>query len=652
MKRSHFVFSLVPILFLSALTCAADDPTAQDLIDRRAKEKTPVWTDGDKATFFFQGDAEQVTLIVGGESKQLRRLLDSDVWTLTIDRPGLEKGVFSYALTPGKKGEPAFKPGQALNFEKWRGPKAPPAPAGAKELKGTEKTLDIESKILNEKRKIKIYLPPGHDPTKSYPVVYAADGMTNGDIVEPLILVGKLPPMIVVGVSSGSYRGDRGKPYKIKEDLRACEYLPGVDDGRFAKHEKFFTEEVRAWAEKELGASGDRKERAVYGVSNGGRFSAEMGLRHPELFGHVYAFSVAGIRSSEPKAKAADLPYFHLAAGTWEKSFHKITLGVADKLKELNVPVVFVSRVAGHDDAMWRDEFAAALIRAFGKDTASREVPLSLLGSWQNQDEEKEVIHFEPAKSISVRVGQPESLKIKRVSWEPGELTFRYWASKKVYGYELKDRALSLRELPDGKMTRYRRMDKAPVDVQLKPLTLSSSKDIPEDQVASIREELARRGKIDQEVRTNKDKMKDMPKVDADNTKYLIKLIGDVGWIDVERFGAKTAHHAFLIVQHSGHIPLMLAALPPIEKDVKAKQLDAQPYALLYDRLQVNLGEKQRYGSQLGTNDSGELVLMPLEDAGRVEEIRKEIGLFPLSKYLKFFEKQNGGKPVKVAEDD
>jgi len=105
-------------------------------------------------------------------------------------------------------------------------------------------------------------------------------------------------------------------------------------------------------------------------------------------------------------------------------------------------------------------------------------------------------------------------------------------------------------------------------------------------------------------------------------------------------------------VQHSGHIPLMLAALPPIEKDVKAKRLNAQPYALLYDRLQINLGEKQRYGSQLGSNESGELVLMPLEDPARVEELRKEIGIFSLSKYLKFFEKQNGGKAVKMMEEE
>ena len=42
---------------------AADTPPdARALIERYEKEKSPVWADGDTATFFYRGDAEQVTL--------------------------------------------------------------------------------------------------------------------------------------------------------------------------------------------------------------------------------------------------------------------------------------------------------------------------------------------------------------------------------------------------------------------------------------------------------------------------------------------------------------------------------------------------------------------------------------------------------------
>jgi enterochelin esterase-like enzyme len=364
----------VGALLVASVACSLQEPNARDLIERHDREKSAVWADGDRATFFYRGDPDQVTLLLGGEAKPLRRLEGSDVWTVSVERPELAKGVFSYAFSTGKKGDPPFTPGQPLKFEVWTGPEAPPAPAVAKELKGVEKMLDLESKILGETRKVKIYVPPGHDRSRSYPVIYAADGMTNADVLEPLIVAGKVRPLIVVGVLNGSYQGDRAKPYDIKQDLRAREYLPEVDADRFAKHEKFFSEEVRAWAETELGASRRREDRAVQGVSNGARFAVEMGIRHPELFGHVFGFSVASSSSSSDLVASARLPLepdklprFHLAAGTWESGFHKLTSSLADNLKKLKVPVQFNSRVSGHDDAMWRQELVAGVLAAFGK---------------------------------------------------------------------------------------------------------------------------------------------------------------------------------------------------------------------------------------------------------------------------------------------
>jgi hypothetical protein len=60
-----------------------DDPTAQSLIERHRKENSPVWADGDTVTFFFQGDAEQVSLMFCGEQFPFRRIADSDVWIAT-----------------------------------------------------------------------------------------------------------------------------------------------------------------------------------------------------------------------------------------------------------------------------------------------------------------------------------------------------------------------------------------------------------------------------------------------------------------------------------------------------------------------------------------------------------------------------------------
>jgi len=142
-----------------------------------------------------------------------------------------------------------------------------------------------------------------------------------------------------------------------------------------------------------------------------------------------------------------------------------------------------------------------------------------------------------------------------------------------------------------------------------------------------------------------------MGAVDADNTAWLVKEVRELGWIDAQRFGRSASNTAFLIVQHSGDLPLMLAALPEIEKDLKSGVGDPQDFALLYDRLQLRLGNKQRYGTQIGMNEKGEPIVLPLEDHAHVEKLRKDLGLFPLTQYLAIM-KQQTGKEVTFGEEE
>jgi hypothetical protein len=273
-----------------------------------------------------------------------------------------------------------------------------------------------------------------------------------------------------------------------------------------------------------------------------------------------------------------------------------------------------------------------------------------LLGCWQDDGDKDSVVCFEARKCIFARLGKPDTLRMRAI-YEPGKVVTYSWGRKAEYLFRPTDQGLILTG-PDRKTKLYKKLEKTPAEVEVRPLPLGEAQNLSKERVQSIRRELADRTTRDQEVRTNPAKRVDMEKVDSDNTSFLIKLVKEVGWIDVERFGAKASNDAFLLVQHSGHLPLMLAALPLIEKDVKAKRLDAQPYALLFDRLHIMLGEKQRYGTQIGTNEKGELVVPALEDPKRVEELRKSIGLFPLTKYLEFFEKENGGRPVRIQDDE
>jgi hypothetical protein len=183
------------------------------------------------------------------------------------------------------------------------------------------------------------------------------------------------------------------------------------------------------------------------------------------------------------------------------------------------------------------------------------------------------------------------------------------------------------------------------------PLAFGKPETVPAERVKLIKAELAKRLQTDQGVRTGTIDVAKMHSVDAENTAWLKSQVTELGWIDCRRFGVEASNSAFLIVQHSEDLPLMIAALPEIEKDAKAKLVDAQGYTLLYDRTELYLGRKQRYGTQISIED-GRLVVLPLQDRAKVEEFRKEVGLFPLATYLEMVKKQVGNKPVVYADDE
>lgn len=118
------------------------------------------------------------------------------------------------------------------------------------------------------------------------------------------------------------------------------------------------------------------------------------------------------------------------------------------------------------------------------------------------------------------------------------------------------------------------------------------------------------------------------------NTRYLKDLISEVGWIDVQRFGYPASNAAFLLVQHSYDLPLMMAVLPRIKADVDADRTEGEPYALLVDRLQLALGEKQLYGSQVFTNEYGEYAILPVAEPDRLGERRAALHMTSIAEYM------------------
>lgn len=219
------------------------------------------------------------------------------------------------------------------------------------------------------------------------------------------------------------------------------------------------------------------------------------------------------------------------------------------------------------------------------------------------------------------------------VACRPGRVETCSFGRRHVLEVVVEGDRLELRDHSTGEARAYRRVDGGPEVFDPRPLELPDPVPLPVERVAEIQAELARRLELDQEVRVPPYDGPTMMRVDADNTAYLKDLVGQLGWIDPGRFGDEAADAAFLIVQHSGDLPLMLAALPQLEAQERL-----QEYALLFDRLQIRQGLPQRFGTQIGWAEDDSKGLLPIETLEEIDATRADVGLEPLDDYLARFE--------------
>lgn len=108
------------------------------------------------------------------------------------------------------------------------------------------------------------------------------------------------------------------------------------------------------------------------------------------------------------------------------------------------------------------------------------------------------------------------------------------------------------------------------------------------------------------------------------------------GFVGIDLAGEEGSLHFWLIVQHSDHDPeFQRKVLQKMKREVDRQNASASNYALLVDRVRVNTGRPQLYGTQVTFNtDTGQAYPKDLEDSTHVNERRKSVGLDPLEEYL------------------
>ena len=148
--------------------------------------------------------------------------------------------------------------------------------------------LTMDSEILKMERKYAIYLPPDYESSeRSYPVLYLLHG--GGDdqsgwvqfgevlrIADKAILEGSATAMIIVMPDAN--RGQRGFFNDPKNEWR---------------YEDFFFEEFMPFVEKTYRIKGEKRYRAVSGLSMGGGGTFMYALHHPELFSSACPLSAS-----------------------------------------------------------------------------------------------------------------------------------------------------------------------------------------------------------------------------------------------------------------------------------------------------------------------------------------------------------------------
>ncbi|WP_447637365.1 DUF6624 domain-containing protein [Flavobacterium microcysteis] len=112
-------------------------------------------------------------------------------------------------------------------------------------------------------------------------------------------------------------------------------------------------------------------------------------------------------------------------------------------------------------------------------------------------------------------------------------------------------------------------------------------------------------------------------------------ILDKKGWVGPNKVGAQANMTLFLVIQHSD-LETQQKYLPMMREAVKNKNAQASALALLEDRVALGEGKKQTYGSQVGyDNKTQKNYVLPLEDPDNVDKRRQEVGLGPISEYVK-----------------
>jgi len=125
--------------------------------------------------------------------------------------------------------------------------------------------------------------------------------------------------------------------------------------------------------------------------------------------------------------------------------------------------------------------------------------------------------------------------------------------------------------------------------------------------------------------------------------KRLAQIFDKSGFVGIDLAGEEGSMNFWLMVQHSDHNPdFQKEVLEKMKIEVDKGNANPSNYGLLVDRVKLNTGQKQVYGTQVDYNfDIAQAYPKSLIDSINVNKRRKSIGLEPIEDYLNDMTKMN-----------
>jgi enterochelin esterase-like enzyme len=233
--------------------------------------------------------------------------------------------------------------------------------------------LEYNSKTTGNTRKCFVYTPPGYTPAVTYPVMYLLHGIGGthtewlggapNEVISNLIAQGEAKPMIVVIPNIRASYDDTPPPEGITpENIAACDNF--INDLR---------DDLMPFIKERYSISDKRGQCAVAGLSMGGRESLFIGVKMPETFGYIGAFSPApGLLPMEHPndrkhkgqltAEEMTLPeayrdntFILMCSGTEEEMFNHIAAAYRKAFDGNGVKYEYYITPGGHDFRTWKN---------------------------------------------------------------------------------------------------------------------------------------------------------------------------------------------------------------------------------------------------------------------------------------------------------